>query len=325
MTIMTIDSATVVRAVALANQAPSVHNSQPWRWLRGQHSLHLYADLRRWLPATDHEGRDLAMSCGAVLHHARVALAAAGIAARVHREPNPDEADHFAAIELRRDGSPEADLGPAAAIPRRRSDRRPFGAWPVPGAFLAELAAVAAAQGAQLRTVSDPGARARLIRAIQAAAQAQDQLPGYQTEIAVWSGLRASEDGIPAANLPRGPAPGAPAARRFAQGDIQAPAEAVDGAELLVIGTSSDDVLCQLRAGEALSAVLLRATELGLASCPLSQPLEVADTRRRIAEQVLDASLAPQILVRVGWAPPGPGLPATPRRPVADTIDILDR
>ena len=72
-----VDRRTVRAAIELASRAPSVHNSQPWRWMVGPHSVHLYADLRRWLPATDADGRDLVVSCGAALHHLRVALAAA--------------------------------------------------------------------------------------------------------------------------------------------------------------------------------------------------------------------------------------------------------
>lgn len=52
-----------------------------------------------------------------------------------------------------------------------------------------------------------------------------------------------------------------------------------DGGRLLVLATLADDPESVLRAGEATSAALLTATELGLATCPLSQPLEVTDTR----------------------------------------------
>jgi hypothetical protein len=90
---------------------------------------------------------------------------------------------------------------------------------------------------------------------------------------------------------------------------------------LLVLGTASDDRMSQLRAGEATSAVLLRATQAGLATCPLSQPLEVPSTRRLLEEQVLGGALTPQLLLRIGFAPGGPPLPPTPRRPVRDMFE----
>jgi hypothetical protein len=59
--------------------------------------LLLQVDLRRWLPATDADGRDLVVSCGAVLHHTRIALAASGVHAVVHRIPDPARPDDLAA------------------------------------------------------------------------------------------------------------------------------------------------------------------------------------------------------------------------------------
>ena len=96
----TPDLDTVRSALELAVRAPSVHNTQPWAWRYTEHSLHLFADRDRALDATDPQGRDLVVSCGAVLHHARVAFAAMGWATTVHRLPNPALPDHLAALEF---------------------------------------------------------------------------------------------------------------------------------------------------------------------------------------------------------------------------------
>lgn len=325
-----LDQNTVRRAIALASRAPSIHNSQPWYWRLGEHSVSLYADLHRWLPATDADGRDLVVSCGAALHHLRIALASAGIGATVHRLPNPDEPDHLAALELRPGYAADSDLRMASAIPLRRTDRRAYRDWPVPPAFLDELAAAAAGQGAALRVIAGSRARAQVVHAIRAAEQAQSEVPGYDTELALWSGRDASPDGIPAANLPARPGGGVDTARRFRPGEIpdhgaHAGATARDHAQLLVLGATSDDALSQVRAGEALSAVLLLATYSQLATCPLSQPLEIGSTRRYLRDTVLGGTLSPQLIIRVGWAQAGPALPATPRRPVDDTIEPMPR
>ncbi len=319
---MTIDPQTVRSALALACRAPSVHNSQPWRWRVGDTSVHLYADLRRWLPATDAEGRDLVVSCGAALHHARVALAAAGLRSTVVRLPNPDdEPDHLAAIVLAAGPPSDADLALAGAITRRRTDRRPFSTWEVPGRMVAELVTRAAEQGAVLTDVS--GAGGPLVAAITEAARIQEGAAAYRHETAMWSGRSSGDDGIPARNL----LPHAPAdtpARRFASGTIvQVDLDEPDGAMLAVLGTASDDLLSQLRAGEALSAVSLHATTLGLATCPLSQPLEVASTRATVRDGMLQGAMSPHLVLRIGWAP-GTPLTPTPRRPIDDVLTPLD-
>ena len=320
MSVNHVDRRTVRSAVELATRAPSVHNSQPWRWRIGDRTVHLYADLQRWLPVTDAEGRDLLVSLGAVLHHLRVALAASGLRATVHRFPNPDEPDHVAAVELRPRVPAETDLGLAAAIMARRSDRRCYSDWEVPSLLVTELISRAAEQGATLRPMTAGGARARIEQAVMAAAAAHAALPAYHTETVLWTGRVASDDGVPAANLLRG-VEGNGTNRLFPSGTIaQQDPDMLDGGLLAVLGTASDDRLSQLRAGEALSAVVLYATQAGLATCPLSEILEVEATRTALRDEVLEGTLSPQLLLRFGWAPPAP-LPATPRLPVDATID----
>jgi hypothetical protein len=86
-----------------------------------------------------------------------------------------------------------------------------------------------------------------------------------------------------------------------------------------------DGPLDQLRAGEALSAVLLRATHFGLATDPISQPLEVPATRAELGGFLLHGAVEPHILLRLGWAPmSATPMPQTGRRPLADTIDATD-
>ena len=323
MIISEVDHRTVRSAIELASHAPSVHNSQPWRWTVGRHIVLLNADLQRWLPATDADGRDLTVSCGAALHHLRVALAAAGIRTNVHRIPNPVEQDRLATVELKPGVATDADLELAAAIIRRRTDRRPYGDWPIAEDSWRQLEGAAIGQGAILRVVESGRPRTALLQGIREAAAQQQDVPGYATELATWSGHRTGDDGVPAANLLLRQAAGVPAARRFVGGDIgPISAGRDDGAVLAVLGTASDDRLSQLRAGEALSSVLLTATTLGIASCPLSQPLEIGSTRRMLRDDVLGGTLSPQLVLRLGWPPVGPSLPATPRRSFADTAAV---
>ena len=79
------DRETIHTVLSLATRAPSIHNSQPWRWRVGTQSLHLYADPERHLLNTDPDSRDLLLSCAASLHHAVVALAALGWQAKASR------------------------------------------------------------------------------------------------------------------------------------------------------------------------------------------------------------------------------------------------
>ena len=74
-------------ALTIAGRAPSIHNTQPWRWRLRGNVADLYADTRRQLVVADPDRRLMTVSCGAALDHACTALAADGIAAT--RRPHP--------------------------------------------------------------------------------------------------------------------------------------------------------------------------------------------------------------------------------------------
>jgi hypothetical protein len=324
-----LDRTTARAAVALANRAPSVHNSQPWRWRIGPRSLHLFADPARALPATDPDGRELRISCGSALHHLRVALLAAGWASRVHRLPDPAHPLHLASIELRSAEPTPDQLALARAIETRRSDRRLFSTWPVPPEFLADLVRAAAGEGAQLTVLVGDAQRGAAADLVGRAAVEQALTPDLAQETAAWTGRsREAAEGVPAANVPAGP-DGLVPVRHFAGREMeqsQLGRGESDGTVLCLLATKGDGPVEQLRAGEALSAVLLTATRLGLATDPISQPLEVASARSELRSRCLDDAAEPQLLLRIGWAPVSAvPVPATGRRPVDDTIEDLDQ
>ncbi|QBS45340.1 NAD(P)H nitroreductase [Nocardia sp. CS682] len=318
------DDNTVKTALALAVRAPSVHNTQPWRWRIGPRSIHLYLDPERALPFTDPDQRDLVLSCGAALHHLRIALAALGWSAVVHRLPNPADPTHLASVELLRHRPTPVEVALSAAISHRHTDRRHFTSWEIPPGYLSLATERAAALGAVVCHVSDRS-REHLIEATRAAAVRHAMDPEYRFELASWSGRHSSADGIPAKSTPDPRTDDELPARTFVAPQLIDTAQEPDSAQLLVIGTSGDDRLSRLRAGEAMSAVLLTATNVGLATCVLTEPLEIPDLRRDVRIGVFDDNAFPQAIIRIGWAPTSaPPLPATPRRAIEDVLDPFD-
>ena len=91
-----ISTAQLAATVELACRAPSLHNSQPWRWIFQNGTLHLFADHARVGRHTDATGRELILSCGAALDHLLVAAATTGWQVTVERYPNPHDHDHLA-------------------------------------------------------------------------------------------------------------------------------------------------------------------------------------------------------------------------------------
>src|SRR3954469_25979696 len=108
---MTDSAASADRTAVLADAAqasllaPSVFNTQPWRWRIAGDTMELSADPERRLDVTDPEGRLLLLSCGTALHHARTALAGAGWSATVERISDEAHPQLLARIRLGAAGS----------------------------------------------------------------------------------------------------------------------------------------------------------------------------------------------------------------------------
>lgn len=310
----------LVAAVQDALRAPSVHNTQPWLWGIAPRRIELYADWTRHLAATDPDRRDLVISCGAALHHLRVALTARGLAADVTRFPDPEDSGHLATFEIR-PGPVDTALHPAIAT--RRSDRRRFGDRPLAAADRDVLARLDHGKDVLVLPVLGD-ARDRLADVLAGAARRQAHAPGYAAELRAWTRRYAGgRDGLAWANvLAASPEPqGEVLLRRFPHGGLRQPpphpgrVPTVDAAEALVIVTTGDDPIDALRAGETASAVLLGATALGLATTPLSQGLEVESSRHELQYDVLGVPEHPQLVIRLGRPVAGvAALPPSPRR-----------
>src|ERR1700761_4177750 len=95
----TVQTEIIKDAVSLACQAPSLHNSQPWRWVAGDGALRLFLDPHRGMNY-DPSGRDALIGCGAALHHLKVAMAAGGWRTRVDRFPDRNDPTHLGSLSF---------------------------------------------------------------------------------------------------------------------------------------------------------------------------------------------------------------------------------
>lgn len=319
------DSEVIRDAVMLAGRAPSLHNSQPWRWVVEGARLQLWADPRRLMYATDRSGRELTLSCGAVLDHLRVAMAAAGWNSSTERLPDPAEPDHLATLEFRpADTVTEAQRLRAAAIHNRRTDRLPFAApvgWPV---VEAQLRLAVHPHDVLLDVVADND-RPTLAEASAVTEQLRRNDSAYLSELRWWtSPFESDATHVPESSLVSSTeAAQVDVARTFppAGGGHRGAALDRDHSKIVVLSTHhEDDRLDVLRCGEALSAVLLECTVAGLATCTLTHMTEMAMSRHIIA-QITGTAGQPQLLIRVGKSVPnGHHVEPTTRRLVTEVL-----
>src|SRR6476620_5016915 len=134
-----------------AAAAPSIHNSQPWRFRLQDRGVDVLADRTRRLDVIDPGGRELLISVGAAVFNLRTAIAARGRLPVLARRPDGPDDDCVARITI----GPQVTVTPTVrrlddAIPRRHTNRHPFLDTPVPTHDLDELADAVRAEGASL-------------------------------------------------------------------------------------------------------------------------------------------------------------------------------
>ena len=321
------DADVVRRIVEIGCRAPSVHNTQPWRWRIDEDRIELRADRSRQLGVSDPDGRNLTISCGAALHHIQVAAAGLGRVAMVERLPDPREPDLLAVIDVgeSRTATP-ADVDLLDALDRRVTDRRRFTTWPVPAERLDDLASAAQRWGTRVLPLTGTAARATVERLVDEAIDAQALDPRFAAEQQRWI-ARSTVDGVPPSALPQQTHP-TERRDRFDRRVEPVPSrtvvEASDG--VLAICTAHDTPLAWLDAGETLSALWIRATRAGFSVVPLSQVIEVEHTRSELIRAIFFDMAQPQLLVRIGWQEvTRPPLPRTPRRPLDEVLDPVAR
>jgi hypothetical protein len=310
--------------VELACRAPSAHNTQPWRWrIIGDTAIELYADRTRQLPVADPDGRNLIISCGAALHHALEAARALGLAPTVELSPVPTDQDLLARVRFSPARAPTDAATRLLTLKQRCTDRRRFTSWPVPDSQLAALAQAASGWEAQAIPITDVTARFRTELLLERAMTQQAADSRFSDEQAAWVD-RSAGDGLPSSTaIPHsaGRSPASPS-RFLAESGVPRRERAVESSDgLMVVSTPHDTPASWLQAGQLLSDVWLHATRAGLSIVPLSQAIEVAETRDALHQDILGGTARPQLLLRVGWQEISrTTLPRTPRRPLADVL-----
>lgn len=316
---------TLARAAVAALAAPSILNTQPWRWRITDDVAELRADESRRLATLDPDGRLLVLSCGSALHHARVALAAEGVQVDVAHLPDGEDPGLLASI--RYTGTTEAGSDVRRlrrAMSTRRTDRRPFSTTPVPEALLRELRRAAEAAGAHLHLPDAEGVLLLTLAATHAAGSERSD-PAYLAELAQWVHRSDAEGVPPATTTPTAARPvpirdfTATGADRSTIHDPLPPADRA--ARYAVLFTDGDERADWLGAGEALSAVLLTATAQGLATSPMSDLIEVPAARQQL-RIMLGGIGHPALVLRIGMPFMAAGPTASPRRAPADVVEI---
>ncbi|WJK39686.1 nitroreductase [Solwaraspora sp. WMMA2056] len=317
-------AAVLAQAAAAAGYAPSVHNTQPWRWRVRPDRLELYADRSRQLSATDPDGRLLVLSCGAALHHARIALAAQGWTAQVDRLPAGDGQDLLAVVRPTQRITVQPDvMRMVQAMQTRHTDRRPVSDEPLP---VASVTAITAAGTTVRMQILSSDQVLQLAAAASRAEELESEDPQIRGELDYWTGLATpAGTGLPEQVLPASQAQTTVPGRDFGRVGTLPVGPGHDRAAVYALLFGDEDSPAGwLAAGEALSAAWLTATELGVSVVPLSGAIEVTATRQTLRGILAELGY-PYLVLRLGIASADhAGPPHTPRMPTTQVVDTSE-
>jgi hypothetical protein len=309
--------------IATAARAPSIQNSQPWRFRIRPCLLELHADPARRL-RVDRQGREMLISCGAALFGLRLGIRSLGFMPVVELLPDRSRPTLLALVGL---GEPRpmdrSERQMLDALPHRHTHRGPFSLEPLPGGLLADLQHDAAAEGAALAVI-DRGRGYETLADIMADARPRLDLdPSARADMHDWTRAPGSDarDGVPASAFPatadhhrgRLPQRDFDLGRGQGQADPDGPAPAAT-AVLVTPGDDTGDWLC---AGQALHRILTHAAASWVFASLHTRPLEDAEVRGLIRDR-LALSGAPQMILQLGRAR---STRLTARRPPSEVID----
>jgi nitroreductase len=299
--------------VRSAITAPSLHNSQPWLFRIEPPAVRVYADQGRRLPVVDPDGREHLISVGAAVFTLRLAMRRAGYHVDCELLPDPADPALAARVTAGRPVAADEDTEAlAAAIPYRHTNRWPFARVAVPAGMIDRLRAAARREGAEL-TVADPIGRDAILGLARAADRWLRERPHYAEEISRWSGRGVRHQGVPVWAAGPWDALEVMPVRDFAGlTPLPRPREPFEPhSTVMILTTDGDTGRDWLTAGQALQRVLLTATWSGLATTPISQPVEAPEIRKRLTRRPA------QMVLRVGY---GKATGRTPRRPLKEVL-----
>ncbi len=312
--------------IRVAARAPSLHNTQPWRFTVRKHAIELYADHDRQLPE-DPAGREMLISCGAALYGLRLAVRSLGRVPEVDLLPGPARPGGPRPLARVRLGAvlpmtPD-EQKMLTAVPHRHTHRGPFEPEPLPEGLLPRLQQDALTEGATLTVIDADHDFPDLAAILAVASLRQVMDPVSRADIERWTRDlgNPARDGVPASAFP--PTQARPAGwlplRDFdlGRGLGQLPAGGPPAPVTAVLVTPGDGDEDWLRAGQALHRLLLRGASQWVFGNLQTQPLKVVWVRALIREQ-LTLPGWPQLLLQLGVART---TRATARRPPAELID----
>ncbi len=297
--------------------APSSHNSQPWMFNVTNNEILVFADKSRWLQVADADQRELYLSLGCALENLIIAADHFGYNCSVAYFPG--QKDLVAEVVLQRAAKPSQDPRLFSAILSRQTDRNPYEPRAISAPNLEMIKSLSTDPDVAVFLANDSATKKRFLDLVVQANGIQYSDANYKSELGHWlgqgvmgpTGMQAKMAQLAVVFLDMGPQ------------QTKQDAELINSTPHLgFISTIRADNESVVVAGQALERFWLAATALGMSLHPMSQALEVAQTKQELAGLMpVNGTNMPHVqqTFRLGFARGGVK-EHTPRRPLEEIL-----
>ena len=314
-----IEGAALARElVRYATLAPSIHNTQCWKFAIEDRAITILPDLLRRCPAVDPDDHHVFVSPGCAAEK----LAQAALAHGLKAETRFDATSAAVRVSLAPTAAQASPL--LKAIPARQSTRGDYDGTPIYSAELGLLERAGKSDGVQVLLLTERPAIERVFDHVVRGNTAQMADPAVVKELKTWIRFNGAEavrtgDGLYSA------ASGNPSIPTWigdlafgwfftpkGENDKYARQIRSSAGIAVFIGLAADKAHW-VEVGRCYERFALQATALGIRNAFLNQPVEVVSVRPQFAAAFGLAGQHPDLVVRFGR---GPALPPSLRRPV---------
>lgn len=309
--------------VRFATLAPNGHNTQPWRFAELPSGARILPDLTRRTPVVDPDDHHLFISLGCAAENFIIASGAHGKAGAI-----AFAGDDGGRIDIDLGNAPALTNPLYQAIPSRQTTRSLYDGRAVSTENLALLSEAARIEGVALTLITDPPRLEAVLDFLVRGNGIQMDDPLFARELRDWIRFNpgqalAKEDGL-LSRCSGNPTIPTWIGKRFFAMMFTKDAENkkyVDqmrsSAGIAVFIGDKADKDHWTRVGRSFQRFALQATALGIRHAMVNQPIEVPSVRAEFARWLGVGDQRPDLVVRLGYAPP---MPMSMRRPARSVI-----
>jgi hypothetical protein len=299
--------------------APSGPNTQPWKFSIKDSSISVIFDRSRTLPAVDPTHRTAYMSLGCAVANMLIAAEHFNLGYSVECFPDGIDADRIAVIGFSEGIAERRFPDLFRQITERHTNRSRFEEREIEPEKLQRMKELVENDGFRLDIMTDPDGKNRMAEILARAHKIQLGNKEFRRELASWIRPNTSDayDGLPGYAFGYSDFESYLGKFIFGAFDTSWSRARKESALMrespaaAVLSSDSEDKLTWVRLGVTFEKLFLLATEMDVRFDLFSQPVAIDELRGEMAEFL--GVRYPQLLIRMGYAPP---TRHTPRRPV---------